>query len=168
MKAHYNEIKTKSYFLVMILSKAAIFWILYLKSIKWQTSSHKSMPIKKMKLPAVNWAKTILRIPRFLERLLVFFGCPMFNVSARILRRFLRNHRYRRRSVEFRPMLGTYGLDLGGIFIASHLLWHGASVFAVSSKKLIWQFTFYLKQCILKNSFKPEPPPPPPPQHTLI
>ena len=51
MKAHYNEIKTKSYILVMILSKAVIFWTLYLKSIH---NKLVLIPIKIMKLPAVN------------------------------------------------------------------------------------------------------------------
>jgi hypothetical protein len=36
---------------------------------------------------------------------------------------------------KFRPMLGAQGLCEGGIFIVPHLLWHGTSVFPVSSKR---------------------------------
>jgi hypothetical protein len=38
------------------------------------------------------------------------------------------------RAAKFRPMLGAHGLWAGGIFIVPHLLWHGTSVFLVSSE----------------------------------
>jgi hypothetical protein len=55
------------------------------------------------------------------------------------------SHHYRWRTAKFRPMLGVQGLWAGRIFIVPHMLWHGASVFPVSSEgpphsvaSLIW------------------------------
>jgi hypothetical protein len=44
-----------------------------------------------------------------------------------------RRHHCRWRAAKFRPMLGAF--EQGGIFIVQHLLWHGASVFPVSSER---------------------------------
>jgi hypothetical protein len=44
-------------------------------------------------------------------------------------------YHYQWRAAKFRPpMLSAQGLWAGGIFIVPHLLWHGASVFPVSSE----------------------------------
>jgi hypothetical protein len=45
-----------------------------------------------------------------------------------------RRHHCRWRATKFSPMLGAQGLWAGRDFYRAHLLWHGASVFPVSSE----------------------------------
>jgi hypothetical protein len=57
------------------------------------------------------------------------FYAPLKNISL-----IWRRHHCRWRAAKIRPMLGAQGLWAGGIFIVPHLLWHGTSVFPVSSE----------------------------------
>jgi hypothetical protein len=45
-----------------------------------------------------------------------------------------RRHHCRWRDAKFSPMLGAQGLCAGRVFIVPHLLWHGTSIFPVSSE----------------------------------
>ena len=70
-----------------------------------------------------------------------FFWFPIvcllfFDLQNKILL-IWRGHYKWRRAAKFRNMIGTYGLWPLSDFYHSNLLWHGASVFTVSSKGLI-------------------------------
>ena len=56
-------------------------------------------------------------------------GCRLFKVSLENISFIWRRHHYRWRTAKFRRLFGKIRL-----FIVPHLLWHGASVFAVSPK----------------------------------
>jgi hypothetical protein len=64
-----------------------------------------------------------------------------------------RRHHYRWRAAKFRPMLGAQGLWAGGIVIVPHLLWHGASVFLVSSEEPPHSVASYYTQGDMEDLF---------------
>jgi hypothetical protein len=47
------------------------------------------------------------------------------------------------KAAKFRPKRGAHGICAGGCFITPHLLWHGTSVFLVSSEGLSHLSAFY-------------------------
>jgi hypothetical protein len=57
------------------------------------------------------------------------------------------------RAAKFRPMLSAQGLWAGGIFIVPHLLWHGTSVFPVSSEGPSHSVASYDPQGDVENLF---------------
>jgi hypothetical protein len=63
---------------------------------------------------------------------------PLKNVSFT-----WRLHHCKWRSAKFRPMIGLGAFEQGGTFIVPHLLWHGASVFPVSSEGPPHLVSFY-------------------------
>jgi hypothetical protein len=76
----------------------------------------------------VEYIVTLCMYLNFVFVYLLFY-VPLKNCSL-----IWRRHHYHWKAAEFRPTLGVQGHWAGGIFIVPLLLWHGTSVFPVSSE----------------------------------
>ena len=102
-------------------------------------------------IPYCQHGYTIIR--RSFKFLSVFiYSWLMICLTLKNFSLIWRCHDYRWRAAKLKPMLGAQGLEQIGIFIMPHLLWHGASVFPVSSEGPPHSVTSYDIQGILTGN----------------